>query len=125
MLYFSVKNVAKHLRLKSELYYYTANCSDPNLLEEIKGKFETILTGSGLWTDGCPCSVENVQVTCGDVRSRKKKAVNRHEHVINIYIYIYIYIYVFIYNETYYLSITYLVLYFIMCWFYSFHYLLS
>ena len=76
-----MKNVATHLRLKSKLYYYSGNCSDPNTLEEIKRNFVAILNDSEIWSDGCPCSVEHVQVTCREVRRRKKKDVNIYEHV--------------------------------------------
>ncbi|XP_041379635.1 sushi, von Willebrand factor type A, EGF and pentraxin domain-containing protein 1-like [Gigantopelta aegis] len=76
----TAKHVANRLRLKSELNYYSGNCSDPSTLAEIKQKFVLVLDNSGLWTDGCPCTVEDVTVICGEARRRRRRrGVDIHE----------------------------------------------
>ena len=67
------------MRLPSELYYYSGDCSDEATLEQIKQQFLTIITNEAqpLFHSICPkdlsCTVDSVTVTCGPVSSRRKR----------------------------------------------------
>ncbi|XP_041369036.1 uncharacterized protein LOC121383216 [Gigantopelta aegis] len=66
-----IKTMIETLKMEAELYYYYGNCSDPSTQAEIKQKFALVLDDSVLWTDGCPCTVENITVICGEDRRRR------------------------------------------------------
>lgn len=62
-----------------EFFYYTGDCNDPTVLQEIKENFikqMQLLEANG-WNGVCPsqidCNVNNTQVTCGAVSGKKKK----------------------------------------------------
>lgn len=72
-----------------EFFYYTGDCNDPAVLDEIKNNFikQMQLLESQGWNGVCPsqidCNVNNTEVTCGQVSRKKKRDVNSIlEHVL-------------------------------------------
>lgn len=64
-----------------EFFYYTGDCNDPTVLDEIKQNFINqmqLLEAQG-WNGVCPsqidCNVNNTEVTCGPVNGKKKRDV--------------------------------------------------
>lgn len=73
-----------------EFFYYTGDCNDPTVLEEIKNNFINQMQRleSQGWNGVCPsqidCNVNNTEVTCGPVSGKKKRDVNSVlEHVFH------------------------------------------
>ncbi|XP_056020419.1 serine-rich adhesin for platelets-like isoform X3 [Ostrea edulis] len=67
--------------LIGEFFYYTGDCNDPTVLDEIKHNFINqmqLLEAQG-WNGVCPsqidCNVNNTEVTCGPVNGKKKRDV--------------------------------------------------
>ena len=72
------------MRLPSELYYYSGECSDNATQQQIKQHFLDILTTEvgPLFNSICPgelmCTVDAVTVTCGPVSNRRRRRSAPH-----------------------------------------------
>ncbi|XP_048244805.1 sushi, von Willebrand factor type A, EGF and pentraxin domain-containing protein 1-like isoform X2 [Haliotis rufescens] len=64
----------------AEMLYYTGDCGDEDTLLEIKENHLKAMQNSSSFTDVCSgaqCSVENVDVTCGELGRKKRETDNR------------------------------------------------
>lgn len=72
------------MRLPSEIYYYSGECSDSATLEEIKEQFLDILTNEviplyeGVCSEELICTTDAVIVTCGEVSKKRKRRSHQH-----------------------------------------------
>ncbi|KAK7466019.1 hypothetical protein BaRGS_00037420, partial [Batillaria attramentaria] len=70
-----VRQTPRRVRLMSDIFYYTGNCSVN--LDRLKADFITRLSNS-TWRDACvqvpSCTAENVQVICGSITRKRRDA---------------------------------------------------
>ena len=66
--------------MEIDLYYFDGDCRTPEAQAQIRENFIRILNGTNFFEKMCKdpevrdrCTAENVEVTCGEVTSRRRK----------------------------------------------------